>query len=154
MTRNIKNNEMMKKIFFVLFFIAICNNSYSIGSLKEIKDSIFFFLKRNEVMSLTYKPEYISNSCFINATTHLAIKEGEIGVFILTTFSAHNYDHFILIDNNNYFIINMRDPFEKNIKQLVDFLKLNNLYKKEDVILYVNEFIRIKHQNDKLNNGL
>ena len=78
------------------------------------------------------------------------LKETSTGIFLFNIISFHGeHSHFLLVEDENFIIINMREPLNYNIKQLLDFLERNTEYAKEDVIFYLNSFIRIDMNNKK-----
>lgn len=143
-------NAVKKNIILLLFlFIPVYSYADDI-SLNDIKKEIARFL--TEVEGHTESAaESIDNSMLLEHKTQLPIKQGMKGVFLFNIPSFHEYLHFLLVDDTGFQIINMHDPFEKSLIKLIVFFEHNKYYDRDDIILYLNEFIRVYDLNIKQN---
>lgn len=81
------------------------------------------------------------------------LKNGIYSIFPMSSFNEYTYNHLLLVSNNEFAIINMRDSFRTNLALLTDFLKNNPVFTKENSLLYIQEFIRISEANTDNGSG-
>ncbi len=75
------------------------------------------------------------------------VKEGIYSIFPMSTFSEYTYHHILLVGENEFKIINMRNSLMDNLKLVVAFLSDNPRYSKDESLSYINDFIRTSEAN-------
>jgi hypothetical protein len=138
----------IKSIFNILIFFLTVNNIYG-NNICEIKQDLLEFLIRYENCKFT-SIEDIANSSIIEIRKLKPINKNINGVFLFNSINFHvGYAHFLLVENDSYEIINMRESFNDNIKKIICFLERNSEYNEDDTIFYISTFIRIYNENKK-----
>lgn len=140
----------MKKILVTAIILI---SSFSIRAtniaLNDIKDSIVSFLVHVEHINedlFKMIPDDLFNNNIRELRIHKSIANGMNGIFLLDA-GTHNASHFLLIEDNDFQIINMRGSFTDNLKILLNFLEKNDEYTKDDAIFYSKAFVRINESN-------
>ena len=137
----------MKRIIFFVFVIFHSVNIKATNlPLDSIKQSIISFLVEEERYPQPSKIDDFCNCLILNSKSKVEIRQGSEGVFLFFSLSEHGNLHFILIEKDKCRIINMIDPFEKNLMILMAFMKKHH-YSKGDIYLYLSEFVRVIEHN-------
>ena len=135
----------MKRLVIILasvFLVTIPSKATSIP-LDSIKSSILMFLKNVE----SYNDIYASD-CLIFERKKGNIKKGMEGVFSFAPFISSARLHYLLVGKNTFQILNTKDPIEKNISKLLDFLEYYK-YNKKDILFYLRELIQAYKYNEE-----
>lgn len=77
------------------------------------------------------------------------INEQEYGVFMFGTLTSHSYFHILLRDKDAYVIIDMKQSYEKVILKILDYFRQNNLYSKEEILLYFTKVTELYKKNQE-----
>lgn len=142
-----KKNSIL--ILFLLIFNII--NVAAEIPLDTLKNAVLSVLVKEERFYSMSEYEDISSFPDVlikNVKTHNPITPKSCGIFSFEAFSEHSFVHFLLIDNNDFQIINMRKSTEETLPVLINFLKNNN-FSREDVFLYLEEYFKIVEINKK-----
>ncbi|MDH6310473.1 hypothetical protein M2451_004021 [Dysgonomonas sp. PFB1-18] len=140
----------MKKIAVLSLFILITSNIFSTEiPLKEIKESVLSFLQKNGDCPEFYTLDNFPNEMITNPLNKNTIKEKEHGIYLIKNFLVHGYLHYLLVDNNGFSIIDMRESPQVNIVILLHFLEENENYTKNDVLFYIRNFVDTSERNEK-----
>lgn len=160
-----KHFKNMKQILFQIFVIITilllhtklyANNNLTYPDSVEWKDSIkqavIKFISETEHWEKWGESWIIDGEPDVSPLIFDRRKDKDIsecneGIFIIIVLSSSSASHFLLLDTNSFQIVNMRNPFEKNVDIVLQFFEKNQQYTKEDIIFYLKEMIRI----DKLN---
>jgi len=138
----------MRRIFIIVCFSILsavqCN---AVNRISSIKDSIVSFLRNTENLTDSYKSESLSDALICELNSKKRINETSTGVFWFTTLSSHSYTHIIIVRENSYQILNMREPLDNNILLLCDYLSKNRGLSAKDVIDYIDKLIDIHRKN-------
>lgn len=140
----------MKNRYVIITLILIvftCTSSYA----KISKDSIF------RAMTLFYqetesKSNYDAEECvdyIMEVESKNTLLEQDYGMFhFFTLSSSHPYSHFILIDEDSYTILNMRESLYTNLtKTLAFFEKNKDTYSKESILLNIKALTKVYSMN-------
>lgn len=138
-------------ITFLIVFLYSFRASAEERNNDCIHIKITKFLK--DVEGWPWDVDSLASSLIIDKRIDKNILECEDGVFSIITISTSTYTHFIVIDRDSSFIINMRDPIEKNIGLLLEYFKSNRKYTRDDIIFYISDMVKTdkKNQNKYIN---
>lgn len=132
-------------IAFLIVFLYSFRASAEEKKFNCIQIKLTKFLK--DVEEWPWDVDSLASSLIIDKRIDKNILECEDGVFSIITISTSTYTHYIVIDRDSSFIINMRNPIEKNIELLLDYFKNNQKYTREDVIFYISDMITTNNKN-------
>lgn len=147
---------MRKAAIIVVILISSSSIRATNISMSEIRDSIESFLVRVEHMNagiFNMIPDEQFNNNIWKIKNKESIAEGMTGIF-LVRIGSHNASHFLLVEENGFQIINMRDSFIDNLKVLLNFLERNEADTKDDAIFHMKAFIRINESNLKMRESM
>lgn len=147
---------LMRKILLIIILnLLVFNSSIAQNiSINEIKEVLVDFLISNEQIPNSYEPDDLCDCLIIEMKSGKQINEEQIGVFLFSTLSSHEYLHILLLDFDSYEIVNMRDSFDVNMKKVLTFFKANADYTRSDIIYYLEEMAKIYDKNTIINNHL
>jgi len=140
----------MKKYYILLCFL--CINIYAKSTniqSDSIKYAVVSFLIKEEKdlpMSILSGLHDFSNDRIRNVKTNEPLDPNAEGIYVFWSTSEHSFNHILLIEKNDFQIINMREKMETSLSQFVLFLKRKD-YSKDDVIFYLEQFIYFSNLN-------
>ena len=137
----------MKKVIIITFLSLYCIQCNANDRLSCIKDSIVSFLKNTEMLTDSYKGEDLSDALICELRSKQRLSEALTGVFWFSTLSSHSFTHVIIVNMNNFQILNMRDPLHENIFLLCKYLRANRVYTAKDILDYIEKIISIQKEN-------
>ena len=123
----------------------IANSEYYSDSFKN---EMYDFLISTHDLSESGKS---NNSMLIinDLVTNKVFTNQEYGIFRFGTFlTSSAYKHILLISNGKYTIVNMHEPLEKSLQNILDFFKEDTIFSKEGVIMYI-ERVLVMHKLNK-----
>lgn len=139
----------MKKAFVIIIVNTLfpCFTRAYNAPLDTIKQSMVDFLIKTENITKDYSIDDFCNCLILEIKSKKQIDENSKGIFLFSTLSSFEYTHLIFIDEDSFYIINMRDLFDKALQQLLLFFKKNAEYTRSDIIYYLQEMIKIYNKN-------
>lgn len=138
----------MKKILIVVTFTLLyCMQCNANNRISYIKDSLVSFLKNTEMLTESYKGEDLSDALICELRSNKRISEALTGIFWFTTLSSHSFTHVVIVRVNKFQILNMRDPLDKNILFLCEYLREARGLTVKDVLTYIEKIINIHREN-------
>ena len=136
----------MKTITIVIFFfisIPVFSQTYP-DSLKQVL--IDFLLSINDVSEDAKNTMLIVN----DLVTYKEFKNQDYGIFRFCTLSTHVFTHILLVSKGKYIIVNMYEPLEKSLYSVLEYLKLDKNYSKEDTVKYVEGVLKLHKINSEV----
>ena len=85
----------------------------------------------------------------IDLVTYKDFENQEYGIFRFSTLTTHTYKHILLVSNGQYSIVNMREPLEKSFRLILEYLKINKNYSKEDIVKYLEKVLDLYKSNSE-----
>lgn len=139
----------MRKLLFILFFNIVFSDFVIAQNipLDTIKQAMVDFLKTTEQIPDDFNVDNFCNCLISEIKTGKQIDEEQKGIFLFSTFSSYEYLHVLLVDKDSYLIINMRDPFDRNIEKILYFFNTHAEYTRSDIIYYLLEVSNIYNKN-------
>jgi len=133
------------KIFGILLFLSISGyiNAQSDSLTIKLYD---FLISTND---LTEWSKSQNTMLIINdLITYKEFKNQEYGIFKFCTLTTHTYTHILLVSRKGkYTIVNMYEPLEKSLHSVIEFLKMNKNFSKEDTIKYIEGVLDLHKSN-------
>ena len=137
----------MKTLGTLLLFFSI--NGYINAQSDSLTIKLYDFLISTKDLSEWSKSK---NTILIinDLVTYKKFKNQEYGIFKFCTLTTHTYTHILLVSKGKYTIVNMREPLEKSLQSVLEFLKINKNYPKEDTITYMEGVLKIYKSNNEI----
>lgn len=112
-----------------------------------LKTSLIKFLIEKKDLISDYK-SFNTNVLIVNDILTLEKPEKEdYGIFKFGTLSSHSYFHILLKDKNKYKILDMRQPLENVVLQVVSYFKEEEFYDRDLVLAYLDKVIELYKRN-------
>lgn len=109
----------MKRIFILTLVLLVSIEIQSTTiPLDSIKRSLESFLSEVEHFP-AHSTDDSSDYLIFDRGKHEEIKEGKDGVFMFRAFSSVARTHFLLVENDSFQILNMREPIDINVLKLI-----------------------------------
>jgi hypothetical protein len=115
--------------------------------LDSIQKALTVFVRETE--DWPWEIDDFSSTLIIDLKKDKNILECREGVFLVILLSSSSYSHFLLVDDNSFHIVNMRNSFTEIIETVLDFFGKNAQYSRDDILFYIKEIIRIDKLNKK-----
>jgi len=143
-----KNYIKILLIIFVLYSLLVNNATSQTLPLDSIKASVLFFLieegEMEDTITIKTMPSIIS---WDKKGTVIKLDSSycKSGVYIFSSFSLNSITHMLLIDKNEFAIVNMRESFITNLDKLVFFLKKMN-YSEDMYSMFISRYVSYYEQ--------
>lgn len=138
----------MKKILIIVVITLFCYiQSNAENRVSCIKDSLVSFLKNTEMLSEPFKGDDLSDALICELRSKKRISDNLTGVFWFTTLSSGSFTHVVIVRENNIQILNMRDPLEKNMLILCEYIRSKKGFTVNDSLSYIEKLINIHRVN-------
>ena len=134
-----------------MFFVTFSSKSSTVVPLDTIKNSLVSFLiERHPVELANYSSDDLPDFYINDRKKQEPIKEREDGIFVFSsTLSSGFRYHFLLVEKNNFEILNMEDTIDQNMLKLIAFFERNKKYSKEDILFYLKDLLIIYQRNEE-----
>jgi len=137
----------MKKYILIILCVCVTTTNVYCVSTEEIKKSILNFLIEYECSTFSSIDD-ITDSSIMEIKKQEDISNCSTGVFLFNAINFHGgYAHFIIIDDDYFEIINMRDVLDSNIEKFLTFFERNEKYSKDEILYYISSLIRTYKSN-------
>jgi len=133
------------KTLGTLFFLFSINGNINAQS-DSLTIKLYDFFKSKNEMSKSVEPG--QTILIINdLVTYKEFKNQEYGIFRFCTLTTHMYTHILLVSKGKYTIVDMYEPLEKSLLSVLEFLKANKYFTKENTIKYIEGVLDLHKSN-------
>jgi hypothetical protein len=128
---------------FVGILILLSINEHINAQSDSLTVKLYDFFKSKNEMSENVKPR--QTFLIINdLVTFKEFKSQEYGIFKFCTLTTHTFTHILLVNNT---IVDMYQPLEKSLYSVLEYLKMNKNFSKEDIFRYIEGVLDLYRSN-------
>ena len=135
---------LQKGVIFILFFITMFSYGQKI-KINDVRNELHkFLISTNDAIkeqSIDHPTLFIYDCINKKLIFENDLPECQIGFFRFTTMSPHSYMHFLILYEGSGYIINMKQPLDRIIKELIRHLKRAQDFTKDRSLFCVDEVI-------------